>query len=139
MARTATTPTVAPAAPVKTETKMQRAAKIYDEIIALGADKLDGKTPRRLFMDRCVAELQMGEKGANTYFQNLKNEKNGEGRYKYAPASQAAGANATPAPTAEPGSSADMAQELKQLRTQVTTLNRTVKQVLKAVAAPAHA
>lgn len=140
MARTTATtqPTAPVAAPVKAPTKMELAAPIYEQILAMSAEQLGGKTPRRMFMDRCAAELGMGAAGANTYFQNLKNEKNGEGRYKYAPASQAA-AN-TPAPAAQ-GSDApsDVAQELKQLRTQVSTLNRTVKQVLKAVAAPAHA
>lgn len=131
MARIATTQ---PATPVKAPTKMELAAPIYEQILAMSAEQLGGKTPRRVFMDRCAAELGMGAAGANTYFQNLKNEHAGEGRYKYAPASQ----TAAPAPAGAQSEAGDVAQELKQLRTQVSTLNRTVKQLVKATA-PAHA
>lgn len=134
MAKTQATtkPTAASETPSEVkQTKMERAAVIYDEIIKLSDDQLGGKTPRRLFMDRCVAELQMGEKGANTYFQNLKNEKEGKGRYAYAPASQAASSQ----PASQGGD--PILEALAKLGTQVSTLNRTVKRLEKASSAHA--
>lgn len=139
MAKTATTKatTTPVAAPVvatgKEPTKMERAAPIFKAVMEMTEEQRAGKTPRRIFMDRAIAELGMGAAGANTYFQNLKNEGNGEGRYKYAPASQA--------PTVAPQAGAEnpVAAELHALRTSVTALNRTVNKLVKAAAVPAHA
>lgn len=122
-----TSPVVAAAAPEKALTKMERAAPIFKEVMAMTEAQLGGKTHRRVFMDRAIAELDMKQAGANTYFQNLKNEDNGEGRYKYTPASQA------PAPQAESGD--PVLDAIAKLGTQVSTLNRTVKRLEKAQAA----
>jgi len=127
-----TAPAAAPAAQEKTLTKMERAAPIFKEVMAMTEAQLAGKTPRRVFMDRAIAELDMKAAGANTYFQNLKNEAGGEGRYKYTPASQTP---ATPAvTTGDP-----VLDAITKLGTQVSTLNRTVKRLEKAASAGAHA
>lgn len=131
---TATTQSPATTPPVadKAETKMERAAPIYHEIMAMTEAQLGGKTRRRLFMDRAIAELDMKQAGANTYFQNLKNEAEGKGRYAYAPASQA--------PTVQVAQSGDpVLDAINKLGTQVSTLNRTVKRLEKAASAGAHA
>lgn len=124
---TATTQTPAPSVPEKAETKMERAAPIFREVMAMTEAQLGGKTHRRVFMDRAIAELDMKQAGANTYFQNLKNEAEGQGRYKYAPASQA--------PTVAATQSGDpVLDAINKLGTQVSTLNRTVKRLEKAQA-----
>lgn len=123
----------APAAPEKAPTKMERAAPIFKEVMAMTEEQLGGKTHRRVFMDRALAELDMKPAGANTYFQNLKNESNGEGRYKYTPASQTP-ANAAPAETGDP-----VLDAVQKLGTQVSTLNRTLKQLAKNLPQAQHA
>lgn len=120
------------AAPEKALTKMQRAEPIFKAVMAMTPEQLGGKTHRRVFMDRAIAELDMKQAGANTYFQNLKNEADGEGRYKYSPAS-----TAPAAPVAESGD--PVLDAINKLGTRVTELNRTVKRLDKAIAAGAHA
>lgn len=122
--------TAAPAAPEKAPTKMERAAPIFQEVMAMTEEQLAGKTHRRVFMDRALAELDMKPAGANTYFQNLKNESNGEGRYKYTPASSTPASQAAAAPQ----SGDPVIDALNKLGTQISTLNRTVKTLAKAQA-----
>lgn len=131
-AKTAPVAPVAAAAPEKALTKMQRAEPIFKAVMAMTPEQLGGKTHRRVFMDRAIAELDMKQAGANTYFQNLKNEADGEGRYKYSPAS-----TAPAAPVAESGD--PVLDAINKLGTRVTELNRTVKRLDKAIAAGAHA
>lgn len=128
MAKTATTKTpVAPPVVEKAETKMQRAAPIFNDIMKLTEEQLGGKTRRGLFMERAIAELEMKPAGANTYFQNLKNEAEGQGRYKYSPGSKA---ETAPVPVATSGD--PVLDAIAKLGTQVSTLNRTVKTLVKA-------
>lgn len=51
--------------------KRERSEAIYAEITAEGYD-LKGQTPRKTFIDRCVMEAGMTEKGAATYYRNAK-------------------------------------------------------------------
>lgn len=136
MAKTqVTTKTQAPVAPVvadKTATKMERAKPIFEAVMKLGEDKLAGKTHRAIFIERAIAELDMKAAGANTYFQNLKNEANGEGRYKYSPGSKA---EAAPTPIAQTGD--PVLDAIHELGTKVTALNRRVTALTKAQAAHA--
>lgn len=105
------------------ETKMAQARRIYDEIHSKGYD-LAGLTPRREFINRAAAELGMAQAGANTYFQNLKNEDEGKGRYAYSPTS--------PAPTKESkeaGQSIPEGDVFAQLQILTTSVNRLNRQL----------
>lgn len=82
---------VAPAAtlpsnvtPLVTKTKIDMARDIAMEIRAEGYVPKEGSSPRKDFINRCVTELEMTEKGASTYWQNLRNESSGDGLYKNA-------------------------------------------------------
>lgn len=122
MAKTNQTPAVAQAMK-----KIDIAKKLYAEITAVPAP--EGKTHRGIFIERAMAQIGMSKSGANTYFQNLKNEAHGEGRYKYQPKS--------PAKAAEAGAAAaqpqprDTAEELHKLQTEVHRLSRSVNKLLK--------
>ena len=67
------------AAPVvKAPSKMALARPIVQEVTAEGAVLPEGcKTPRAAFISRAVAEIELTEKGAATYFQNLTKEAKG--------------------------------------------------------------
>ncbi|MNC44523.1 hypothetical protein D3C75_934340 [compost metagenome] len=123
---------VAPVAPVAsnvtplvTKTKIEMARAIADEIRHEGYVPLAGSSPRKDFINRCVAELEMTEKGASTYWQNLRNESSGEGLYKNAKA-----------PTGEPrGRKPDMAGRLQKAAAKVTRLQSKVDEDMKALQA----
>lgn len=102
-----------------TLSKIDRARVIYAEVISHPAP--EGKTHRGIFQDRCEAEISMTRKGANTYFQLLKNQ----GTPAAPTASNVAAAE---------GQALDTAAELNALKTQVTMLNRSVNKLLKATA-----
>lgn len=133
MAKTqVTTPkAAAPVATGKLPTKMERSQPIFDAVMKLNEEALGGKTHRAIFIERACAELDMKPAGANTYFQNLKNEKAGEGRYKYAPGSKAETTSAAPQ-TGDP-----VLNAIADLGTKVTALNRRVSALAKAHAAHA--
>lgn len=132
MAKTNAT-TQAPLANVK---KIDLARPIYQQVTAPGYD-LMGKTARRVFIDRCVAELAMGEKGANTYFQNLKSEAETGVTYPYA--KSAKNETAAPAPTHAQVATAEgqVLAQLQMLSTGMNKLNRQMTALQKQVAAGA--
>lgn len=70
--------------PLVTKTKIEMARDIANEIRHEGYVPKEGSSPRKDFINRCVAELEMTEKGASTYWQNLRNEADGSGLYKNA-------------------------------------------------------
>ena len=75
--------TAAPAAaPAKAPSKMELCRIVYNEIYAEGYD-LKGASQRQCFIKRTMAEHGISKHCANTYFQNLSNEKAGKGLYKY--------------------------------------------------------
>lgn len=116
--------------------KIDLARPIYQEVTAKGFD-LQGKTARRVFIDRCVAELGMGEKGANTYFQNLKSEATTGDLYPYAKST----AKATPAPAPTKaevqGAEGQVLAQLQMLSQGMNKLNREVNNLRKEVRASA--
>lgn len=71
--------------PLVTKTKIEMARGIADQIRAADYVPAEGSSPRKDFISRCVKELEMTEKGASTYWQNLRNEAEGEGLYKNSP------------------------------------------------------
>jgi hypothetical protein len=130
------TPQAAAPAPHK-EKKIDLAKPIFDRVMAMTAEQLGGKTPRRVFMDLAATELDMGERGANTYFQNLKNEAEGKGRYPYSPSSKAPTAQAAPIDPANV-SLGDVMQAVQVLGTQVSQLNKTVRKQDRTIAGLQH-
>lgn len=119
MAKTNQTPAVAQAMK-----KIDIAKKLYAEITAVPAP--EGKTHRGIFIERAMTQIGMSKSGANTYFQNLKNEAHGEGRYKYQPKSPTKAAEAATQPQHR-----DTAEELHKLQSEVNRLNRSVNKLLK--------
>lgn len=89
----ATAPEAAAPAADKAQSKMQRAKALYDEVFSAGYD-LGGKSQRQVFKARAIAEIGMTDAGANTYFQNISNEKAGKGLYKYNKTEKKPGAEA---------------------------------------------
>lgn len=126
MAKTTTVATT------KTVSKIEQAKVLFDRIMT--AKLPEGKSHRGLFMEAAAAELGMSKAGANTYFQNLKNEADGSGRYKYAPSSTA---NATGAPTktAVTHAEGDVLAQLAALTTQATQLNKSINKLTRKIAA----
>lgn len=118
MAKSATT-TASPA-----PSKMERAKKLYQEITSKPCP--EGKTYRGIFQAR-AHEINLSAAAANTYFQNLKSEAEGKGRYPYSSSTQR---NQTPAEAAAPMSEAE---HIKKLETQVSKLNRTVNKLAKII------
>lgn len=123
----APTAPVAPAAsnvtPLVTKTKIEMARAIADEIRHEGYVPAEGSSPRKDFINRCVTELEMTEKGASTYWQNLRNESSGDGLYKNAKA-----------PTGEPrGRKPDVAGRLQKAAAKVTRLQGKVADDMKAL------
>lgn len=107
------------------ETKVAQARVIYDAVTAKGAD-LGGLTPRRAFMNRAEKELGMSNSGANTYFQNFKNEDEGKGRYAYSPASTAGKGTAAPTKAQVREAEMSVGEQMQALTTAVNRLNRTI-------------
>lgn len=72
-------------APAKPQTKMDHARALFAEIYTEGYKfKMpNAKSHRNEFIKRAIAEFDMTQAGAATYFQNLTNEANGEPVYKY--------------------------------------------------------
>lgn len=60
-------PALATVTPLVTKTKIELARAIADEIRHEGYVPTEGSSPRKDFINRCVAELEMTEKGASTY------------------------------------------------------------------------
>lgn len=65
-----------------TKSKIDMAKDLFAEISGDNYTPADGSSPRKDFISRCVSELDMTEKGASTYWQNLRNDAKGEGMYK---------------------------------------------------------
>lgn len=111
--------------PLVTKTKIEMARAIADEIRHEGYVPTEGSSPRKDFINRCVTELEMTEKGASTYWQNLRNESSGDGLYKNAKA-----------PTGEPrGRKPDMVGRLQKAAAKVTRLQTKVDEDMKALQA----
>lgn len=109
--------------PLVTKTKIEMARAIADEIRHEGYVPTEGSSPRKDFISRCVTELEMTEKGASTYWQNLRNESSGDGLYKN-----------SKAPTGEPrGRKPDMAGRLQKAAAKVTRLQTKVADDIKAL------
>lgn len=107
------------------KTKIEMARSIADEIRHEGYVPTAGSSPRKDFINRCVVELEMTEKGASTYWQNLRNESSGEGLYKNAKA-----------PTGEPrGRKPDIAGRLQKAAAKVSRLQTKVDEDMKALQA----
>ena len=94
-AKTADKATVAPAAAstaaqapannvsqLVTKSKIDLAREHFQRINAEAYVPAENSTPRKDFIAVCIKELEMTENGASTYWQNLRNETNGEGLYK---------------------------------------------------------
>lgn len=63
--------------------KMLKAQEIYDSIHTDGYD-LKGKSLRQEFMDRAMNEAKLSKHGANSYYQNIRNERvHGKSLYEY--------------------------------------------------------
>lgn len=63
--------------------KMLKAQEIYDSIHTNGYD-LKGKSLRQEFMDRAMDEAKLSKHGANSYYQNIRNERvHGKSLYEY--------------------------------------------------------
>lgn len=63
--------------------KMLKAQEIYDSIHTNGYD-LKGKSLRQEFMDRAMNEAKLSKHGANSYYQNIRNERvHGKSLYEY--------------------------------------------------------
>lgn len=103
--------TTTPTAEVRV-TKMDQARDLYRQIVAKPAP--EGHTHRGVFMERAQAEIGLTKSGANTYFQKLKDE----------------GA----APAKEAPVAAGLREQLKELATQATELNRKINVIAKQVA-----
>lgn len=69
-------------AQAKAPSKMERAKALYAEVFSKGYD-LEGKSQRKVFTERAMAEIGLTKNGANTYFQNLSNANRGQALYKY--------------------------------------------------------
>lgn len=111
--------------PLVTKTKIDMARDIAGEIRAADYQPKEGSTPRKDFINRCVTELEMTEKGASTYWQNLRNESSGDGLYKN-----------SKAPTGEPrGRKPDHAGRLAKAAAKVQRLQGKVNDDLAALQA----
>lgn len=109
----------APAAPVKPESKMSRAKKLYDEIFSPGYD-LEGKSQRQVFTARAISEIGLTSSGANTYFQNISNDKKEPGTlYKYNRTEKKPGAEGTEDPQAQLPGAAPTRGSVKSAERQV--------------------
>lgn len=109
--------------PLVTKTKIEMARDIANEIRAEGYVPTEGSSPRKDFITRCVVELEMTEKGASTYWQNLRNEADGSGLYK----------NAKPG-TGEPrGRKPNQELRLQKAAAKVTRLQGKVADDMKAL------
>lgn len=107
------------------KTKIEMARVLFDKINHEGYEAAEGSSPRKDFIAQCVSELGMTEKGASTYWQNLRNDAAGDGLYK----------NAKPA-TGEPrGRKPDMAGRLQKAAAKVTRLQTRVDEDMKALQA----
>lgn len=105
------------------KTKIEMARAIADHIRADGYVPIAGSSPRKDFINRCVVELEMTEKGASTYWQNLRNESSGDGLYKNAKA-----------PTGEPrGRKPDVQGRLLKAAAKVNRLQGKVADDMKAL------
>lgn len=67
--------------------KIESAKAIYQRVIEPDFNP-HGKSLRAAFIEIAMNELEMTHSGANTYFQNLKNEMETGERYKYRSASK---------------------------------------------------
>lgn len=115
--------------------KIDQAKALFDKIMDPKFVLPEGKSHRGLFMEQAMAEIGLSKSGANTYFQNLKNEAETGDRYKYAPKSTANTSNVTRGQVkAAEGEAVDTAQELHALKTEITKLNRTVNKLLRSQA-----
>lgn len=124
----------APAAPGATsatvtalvpKSKIDMARELFNTIIHGAYKPVEGSSPRKDFIAKCVSDLEMTEKGASTYWQNLRNEDSGDGLYKNAKA-----------PTGEPrGRKPDMAGRLQKAAAKVTRLQTKVDEDMKALIA----
>lgn len=123
----------APAAPQTTATvttlvpksKIDMASGVFDKMHAADYVPAEGSSPRKDFILACVNELGMTEKGASTYWQNLRNKADGHGLYK----------NAKPA-TGEPrGRKVDVQGRLKKAAAKVEALQSKVTKDMEALKA----
>ncbi len=95
-------------------TKMDQARDLYREIVAKAAP--EGSTHRGIFMDRAQVEIGLTKSGANTYFQKLKDE------------------GAAPMAKSSKPAAAGRREQLKELATLATELNRKINTIAKQVA-----
>ena len=106
--------TTTPSAEVRV-TKMDQARTLFQQITGKAAP--EGTTHRGIFMERAQAEIGLTKSGANTYFQKLKEE---------------SGAPVKASSKAAPAS--NMREQLRELATQATELNRRLNVLAKQVA-----
>lgn len=120
----------APQAPATVTTlvpksKIDMASGIFDKMHAADYVPTEGSSPRKDFILACVNELGMTEKGASTYWQNLRNKADGHGLYK----------NAKPG-TGEPrGRKVDVQGRLKKAAAKVEALQSKVAKDMEALKA----
>lgn len=72
----------------KAPNKMSRCRAIFNEIRAEGYALPEGKSPRKNFIERSIAEVEVSEACATTYYNNLQRE--AKGGKLYVPAKKAA-------------------------------------------------
>lgn len=121
--------TAAPASATVTQlvpkSKIDMARGIFDKINHADYKSAEGSSPRKDFIAQCVSELGMTDKGASTYWQNLRNEASGEPLYK-----------GSPAPTGLPrGRKPDHAGRLQKAAAKVQKLQSRVADDMEALKA----
>lgn len=111
--------------PLVTKSKIDMARGLFDKINHEGYEPAEGSSPRKDFIAQCVADLGMTEKGASTYWQNLRNDAAGEGLYKN-----------SAKPTGEPrGRKPDVQGRLMKAAAKVQRLQGKVDEDMKALQA----
>lgn len=111
--------------------KIESAKRIYQRVMDPEFNA-HGKSLRAAFIELAVAELAMTQSGANTYFQNLKNEAETGQRYKYR------------SPTKSKQQDMRVPQDpataaLDKVQAQLRLINRNIKHLMKQQeVAPSH-
>lgn len=103
--------------------KIESAKKIYQRVMDPEFNP-HGKSLRAAFIEIAMQELDMSHSGANTYFQNLKNEMETGERYKYRSASKQKDRDMQQ--PQDPTAAA-----FDRVQTQLRTINRNIRQLMK--------
>ena len=120
-----TTQTSATVTALVPKSKIDMARELFNTIIHGDYKPAEGSSPRKDFIAKCVSDLEMTEKGASTYWQNLRNEDSGDGLYKN-----------SKAPSGEPrGRKPDIAGRIQKAAAKVQTKQARVDAAMKELQA----